>query len=81
MEGNRICSILEWVAQREGTTAEKVLFEIEAAISLAYRNAILSNDENLIRIWKEIPCKGNMPTATEMISYLSERILKGEGEY
>lgn len=46
------------------------------AISMAYQNAKLSNNGALIQQWDEIPRKGDIPSAVEMIDYLSMRVLE-----
>lgn len=76
MEGRRICNILEAVARKEGVSLAEVVFEIESAISVAYQNAKLSNDQAVIKMWNEIPCKGGVPTAVELIDYLTNRVFE-----
>ena len=76
MEDTKIYNSLEKVAHREGISLAEAVFEIESAISVAYQNAKHSNDITRIKLWYEIPSKGDIPAAVELINYISNRVLE-----
>lgn len=75
MEKKRINVILDKVASENGASVDEVLFEMESAISQAHHKAMLSNDKALLRLWEDIPRKGDIPTPAEMIDFLSKKVL------
>lgn len=60
------------VAKQEGVPLTTVIQNIEDAIKEAHSRAITENNTAIISAWSHIPCKGKIPTAVELISYLSE---------
>ncbi len=63
---------LEIIAKKEGISAEEVKTEIGRAISYALK----SNDPDIQKFWKNIPCAGETPTVEEIIAYLAEQLSK-----
>lgn len=75
MKEDRIRAVLEVVAQNNHTTVEEVKMEIELSIAEAIKTAIKNNDTKRLKKWKNIPCRGEVPTAEELLAYLT-RILE-----
>ncbi len=67
---------LKKVAEREGVSMEQVTEDIEAAILEAIRHSYSQNDMAAIAAWQRIPCKGERPTALELVAYLAEQVNK-----
>lgn len=79
MENKRIGRILEEVASENGVSVDEVLFEIKFVISQAYHNAMLSDNQALLRLWNEIPRSDDVPTPAEIIDFLSKKVLDENG--
>ena len=62
---------LQRVAAMHAVPLPEVIGEIENAIQEAYRHALQQNDPDCLRLWESIPKEGQLPTAEEMIAYLS----------
>ena len=60
------------IAKRENISVENVIQSIDEAILDAYSGAIAHGDTAAISAWANIPCKDTVPTAIELIAYLSE---------
>ena len=60
-------------AIQNGIPLETVIREIEKAIAAAYQSA--QKDPAALEKWRKIPCKGEVPSALEMISYLGEVVM------
>ena len=65
---------LRAVAKRQGLSEREVVAAIEPAIAQAYRQG----DGKILAQWEKIPCAGDMPTAYELVAYLSERVNQAE---
>ena len=63
---------LRMTAQKHGVSYETVIKEIEFAISDAIETARRNNDMEKLAMWSAIPCKGDIPTAKEMVAYFME---------
>lgn len=57
-------------ATKHGITVEKAMSEIEFSISEAIRIAKAENNTHALKLWRMIPCKGEIPTAVEFVDYL-----------
>ena len=66
------------VALQKGIPLEAVIQEIDTAIAAAYQTA-QKNPASLDK-WKRIPCKGEIPTALEMVSYLGDIVVGIQAE-
>ncbi len=62
------------VAKKEGQPVRSVTDEIEYAIVQAYHEARESGDPGKIAMWDRIPKKGEIPTAVEMILFLTDEV-------
>lgn len=68
--------IIQKIANENHVTPEEVLFELENVIQIG----VNSSDPSVQRRWAEVPKKGKVPTPEEVMTYLSIRILKMNGE-
>lgn len=48
--------------------------DIEDAIAEAVKNK--DKDPKLKRLWDQIPCKGDVPNAYELIAYVGEEVVR-----
>ena len=64
---------LRMVARKEGTSVKQVIRDIDDAILEAYKKKQKENNREALALWHGIPCKGNLPTALELVIYLSEQ--------
>ena len=64
---------LRKVAKMEGISVQQVVENIDEAIGEAYRTAKEENDREVIERWSKIPCRGELPTALELIVYLTAK--------
>ena len=62
------------VARRNGITVKHVIWEIEAMSKESYFSARRDGKQEVLKAWQEIPCKGEIPTALELVAYLAEQI-------
>lgn len=65
---------LKEVAEKEGTTVEQVMQSINKAIRDAYIASLRENNRAAIREWESIPCRGDLPDALELITYLDAKV-------
>ncbi|MDO4567419.1 MAG: sporulation initiation factor Spo0A [Clostridia bacterium] len=61
------------LAMREGVTVE----EVRRQMALAILAGLSDQDAAVQARWKKIPCKGEIPTPEELISYLAKHIDAG----
>ena len=64
------CALLE-VAKRESIPLARVIQSIEEGIQDAYSKSIAENNTAALSTWSSIPCEGTVPSAVELIAYLS----------
>lgn len=62
------------LAVREGVTEKKIIADIEEMIHTTLEEIRQRGDLASIQKWAQIPCQGEIPTALELIGYLSEEI-------
>ena len=74
MENAQAYYALLQVAQRNGTSVETVIAEIEKSIRETYDNAKKENNQAALAQWANIPCKGEYPTAAEFITYVGSQV-------
>lgn len=55
--------VFQKIALTEGTSVEQVKSEIRRAILIGWN----SSDPQTREIWRQIPCKGDMPTPEELV--------------
>ena len=65
--------VLHRVAQMEEIPVQQVIRDIEDAIQEAYLSAKEGNNQEVLARWHEIPCEGEIPSALELLTYLSEK--------
>jgi len=58
------------IAVREGITVEEVRKEMKKAMLIG----LCSQDPSVQEKWKRIPCKGEVPTPEELITYMAENV-------
>ena len=58
---------IRMIAMREGVTAGEVRKEMERAMLAG----LCSQDPAIQARWKKIPCKGQVPTPEELITYIA----------
>ena len=61
------------IAMKEGKPVEYIRSEIKKAMLSGLSNP----DPEIQARWKQIPCKGDIPTPEEMISYLAQTVDTG----
>ncbi len=64
---------LRKVAKKEGISVNQVIRDIDDTILEAWFTARRENNQEVLALWREIPCKGKLPTALELVVYLSEK--------
>ena len=68
-------TILKAVAQKNNTTTEDVLREMEAAIAIGMNDP----DPEIQAKWRQIPRKGDCPTPEEVIMYYANLLKPSHG--
>ena len=68
-------TILKAVAQKNNTTTEDVLREMEVAIAMGMANP----DPEVQKKWRQIPRKGDQPTPEEVIMYYAKLLKPSNG--
>lgn len=63
--------LMQKVAQKNNTTADEVVTEIERAIA----DGVKSEEPQVKEKWKKIPHENEVPSPEELIGYLVSRIL------
>lgn len=58
------------IAKKEGVSVE----EIRSQMSQAMLTGLNSEDPDVQARWKQIPCKGEVPTPEELITYIATHI-------
>ena len=76
MKESKIQAVLEIVARNNHTSAESVKKEIECSIAEAIETAKKANDQKRLTYWDHIPCREEVPSAEELIAYLSQVLLQ-----
>ena len=61
------------IAMREGVTAP----EVRKQMKLAMLAGLCNQDPAVQARWKKIPCKGELPTPEELITYLATHVDAG----
>lgn len=61
---------IQEVAMREGITVEEVRKEMKKAMLVG----LCSQDPAIQEKWKRVPCKGEVPTPEELITYMAENV-------
>ena len=74
MENSQAYNALLQVAERNGTSLENVIHEIESSIREAIDTAKRENNQLALNKWKEIPCAGEYPSAVELITYIGAQV-------
>ena len=64
---------LRQVAKKEGISVQQVIQEIDVVIGEAYSAAKKGKDLEVLARWDLIPCKGEIPTALELVAYLGAK--------
>ena len=62
------------VAYENGISLNMVITEIESAIKNAVDRAKKEQNQEALKIWKQIPSVGEYPTAVELIMYIGGKI-------
>lgn len=68
--------ILDQIARQNGVTAAEVRRDINNSIRQAIAISKLENNRRALELWEQIPCKGDIPTAEEIIPWLAENARK-----
>ncbi len=66
--------ILEQIALRNGVSVSEVRKEIEIALEIGRNNP----DPMVQARWREIPCKGEVPTFEEVLDYMAKEARRGK---
>ena len=66
------------VAKSQGLSEKQVVETIEKAIAEGISASRRDGDLRAVRLWREIPRKGEPPTAYELVAYLSGKVEKFE---
>ena len=74
MDKERAYWALIQTAQKEDTTVEEVIQQIELSIMEAILNAAENQDWNTLERWRRIPCTGDFPTAAGLVAYIAETL-------
>ena len=74
MADEDVIRALSEVAEQQGITIEEVMRDIEEIIDVTLASIYANKNQKAIALWREIPCKGERPTAIELIRYLEEKI-------
>ena len=61
---------IQIIAMKEGVTVE----EVRKQIKLAMFAGLCSQDPAVQARWKKVPCKGELPTPEELITYIATHI-------
>ena len=77
MDKQRIQKALESVARNHGVSLQTVIEEIEKAIAISYETAVANGDHAVLAVWRQIPCKGTLPTVWELLAYLGRNPFPG----
>lgn len=64
--------ILQQIALREGISVAEVRYKINYAIRQAYERSKRENNLYALDLWKQTPCKGEIPTAEEFLPWIAE---------
>lgn len=56
------------IAMQEGVTVEEVRKEMKEAMLIG----LCSQDSAVVEKWKQVPCKGDVPTPEELIAYIAQ---------
>lgn len=62
--------IIRKIAEENGVTPAEVRQEMLAALREGFHNP----DPQVQAVWKEIPCKGDMPTIEEFLTWAAQRV-------
>lgn len=65
---------IQILATQEGKTEKEIVSDIEDALSEAIKNK--EKDPKLKCLWDQIPCRGDVPNAYELIAYISEEVMR-----
>lgn len=65
---------LKKVARQKGISVNQVMQDIDDVILEAYTTARKEGNQQVLAAWREIPCKGALPTSLELVSYLANQI-------
>lgn len=76
MELKKARTAVAELAARLGKSEEEIIEAIEIAIDDAIRKSERENNTRVLKKWKQIPCKGEVPTAYELITYLGDAVWK-----
>lgn len=71
-EEKKVEKILRQVARREGVTVAQVRRDINDAIRQAIEISKLENNQHALELWRQVPCKGEIPTPEELIPWIAE---------
>ena len=74
MKNSRFQKIVEEIARDHGVDSATVLQEMDVAICKGYENAKTANDQNALLLWKMVPCQAEIPTAFELVQYMSQML-------
>lgn len=74
MENTQAYYALLQVAEKNGTSVENVITEIEKGIRETIDTARKENNQVALAQWANIPCKGEYPTAAEFITYVGGQV-------
>lgn len=67
---------LRKLAAKRGVPEKKITADIEEMIRVTLEDIHKQGDSVSIQKWAQIPCRGEIPTALELIGYLSEELEK-----
>lgn len=73
-EEKNVEKILRQVARREGVTVAQVRRDINDAIRQAIEISKLENNQHALELWRQVPCKGEIPTPEELIPWIAEYV-------
>jgi len=65
---------IQIMAMQRGKTEKEIVLDIENAIAEAIKNK--EKDPELKYRWDQIPCRGDVPNAYEVIAYIGEEVAR-----
>ena len=81
MNNRKMRKAMKAVAKANGITEAQAVTEIENMIFAVIQKAKLENDQQTLEKWEEIPCERDVPTAYELIDYLSRKLTERLPDY
>lgn len=76
MKTDPIQHALQIVAEKRHISQDQLLRELDALIADTLAESVRTEDVQSLAAWQKIPAKDSIPTAEELILYLSRKIIE-----